>query len=446
MQRLKEHLKKKKKEKETMEIVTVRKFPREYLTPITEQMEEALNRKELLKSPSSERIVLSEDRLTIILKNGWEAGYAFADRNGNPYVDSSGNPRLMWTMVGPVQIKTEKKATVVKDLHAQQEEILRSQQLIEQQLIEQQRLQQIELERIQKQQLHEELQLDSAFPHEVNTAIQQPGCDIDFSLITRVQRPNLNLSGLDEPLTLEPYVPGKDYYLVKVYIRQASGEILPVVNYFDIDYFQRWIRTGGDIKCRHPEWEISLRLDNIKIFTYAPQSGAGKNMLKLIHNTKINRLSKRSGKKVNLKKRSVKQRLYNNFQKGGDVVYFQVYFFTDTPLSSNLKRDILQLFISLYGPEISEINESNENDKLCKMLITDHVYSKGGKYMYKNYIYGLNIKIPVELLGEMNDDKLTFEEDKISKTIRKSGLPFRLVKTPPGIWSQELAIIAFENK
>jgi hypothetical protein len=283
-------------------------------------------------------------------------------------------------------------------------------------------------------------------PHEVNVAIEQPGCDIDFNSVTRVQRPNLNLSGIYEPFTQEPYIPGADYYLVKVYIMQRTGAISTTVNYYDVDEFQRWIRSGGHIKCRHPEYEISLRLDNIKIFTYAPQFGAGKNMLKLINNTKINRLSKRSGKKVNLKKRSVKQRLYHNFQKGGDVVYFQVYFFTDTPLSSNLKRDILQLFISLYGPEISEINESNENDKLCKMLISDHVYSKGRKYTHKNYIYGLNIKIPVELLGEMNDDKLTFEEDKISKTIRKSGLPFRLVKTPPGIWNQELALIAFENK
>ena len=417
----------------------VQKFPREYLTPITEQMEEAWNRKELLKSPLSERIVLSEDRLTIILKNGWEAGYAFADRNGKPYVDSNGNPKLMWTMVGPVQIKTgKKKATLVQDLHAQQsEEELHIQQ-------------QIELQRIQKEQLHEELQLDSEFPHEVNTAIEQPGCDIDFNSVIRVQRPNLNLSGLDEPLTLEQYIPGKDYYLVKVYIRQASGEILPVVNYFDINYFQSWIRTGGHIKCRHPEWEISLRLDNIKIFTYAPQHAGGKNMINHINNTKNNRLSKRSQNKAAFKKRSykqnIKQKLKYNFQKGGDVLYFQVYFFTDTPLSGNLKRDILHLFISLYGPEISEINESNENNKLCKMLITNHVYSKGGKYMHKNHIYGLNIKIPVELLGEMNDDKLTYEENKINKTIRKSRLPFRLVETPPGIWSEELALIAFENK
>ena len=45
----------------------------------------------------------------------------------------------------------------------------------------------------------------------------------------------------------------------------------------------------------------------------------------------------------------------------------------------------------------------------------------------------------------MSDDKLTEEENKLHMALGKKKLPFGLVNKPPGLWNDELAIIAFEN-
>ena len=302
MHRLQMHIKQKQNENKPKQDEISLSFPREYLTPITEEKEAAFN----TKRHPSDPVILSEDRLSQILRNGLEAGYAFADKNGIPYLDSNGTPKLMWTMFHNIKEKYKKKPDRSQELQRQEElriqqELQRQEELrIQQELqrqeeirIQQELRMQQELKlnpRLQEEQLQEELKLESELPDEPNVVIEEPNCDIDFSSVKRVQRPNLNLSGIDEPFTQLPFVPGEDYYLVKVYIQQKKGNISTAVNYYDINAFQDWLRSS-DVKCRHPEYRISLRLDNIKRFTYAPQQFGGKHSRM---NTKL--ISKRNKK------------------------------------------------------------------------------------------------------------------------------------------------------
>ena len=286
MHRLQMHIKQKQNENKKKQDEISLSFPREYLTPITEEKEAAFNRKRHPSDP----VVLSEDRLTQILDNGFEYGYAFADRKGTPYFDKNGRPQLKWTMVHTIN---QEETRARQQIQRQEElRILQRQEELRMQ-------QELELNPLlQEEQLREELELESELPHDPNIAIEEPNCDIDFSLVKRVQRPNLNLSGVDEIFTQAPFILGKDYYLVKVYIQQKNGNILTAVNYYDIDAFQHWLRNIHDIKCKHPDYRLSLRLDNIKLFTYAPQQLGGK-------------YSRTNSKLISKRNKKSKRNLYN---------------------------------------------------------------------------------------------------------------------------------------
>jgi hypothetical protein len=137
----------------------------------------------------------------------------------------------------------------------------------------------------------------------------------------------------------------------------------------------------------------------------------------------------------------------NIIQSGGTLSYFQVYFFTEVPIADHLKAGILQTISNLYGANTcTPIDETNEWHLTCKNLIKEWVDNKGASYRRKTDIFGVNINIPDDLQGEMNDDKLTTQENRINSALSISGLPFKLVSGQPGIWNQEIAIIAFRNK
>lgn len=154
-------------------------------------------------------------------------------------------------------------------------------------------------------------------------------------------------------------------------------------------------------------------------------------------------MKKISRKQNNLKKKSRNKRIR---LIGGDISFFQVYFFSNIPIIDSVKLSIKQCLISLYSSNITDIDDDDDEwHKICKNYIQQHIKEKGDKYRNKNEIYGLNIKIPTQLLGEMNDDKLTIEEDRINAALKRNGIRYKLVLNPPGVWSQELAIIAFEN-
>ena len=133
-------------------------------------------------------------------------------------------------------------------------------------------------------------------------------------------------------------------------------------------------------------------------------------------------------------------------QNGGQIVTFQLYFFTKDEITEPTKTQLMNMLIELYGTNISYTGDIDFNDVICKSEIREFVHKKGGKYKQKNQTLGFSVNaFPAELKGDMNDAKLTHEEEKVQMALGKKKLPFRLVNTPPGLWSPELAIIAFEN-
>jgi len=134
-------------------------------------------------------------------------------------------------------------------------------------------------------------------------------------------------------------------------------------------------------------------------------------------------------------------------QNGGQILSFQLYFFTELPITEPIKTQLMDMLIELYGRNISYTDDSDLYQVICKSLITEHVHEKKGKYIKKKQTLGFSVNTFPESFakGAMSDDKLTEEEIKIHMALGKKKLPFGLVKTPPGLWSDELAIIAFEN-
>jgi len=150
-----------------------------------------------------------------------------------------------------------------------------------------------------------------------------------------------------------------------------------------------------------------------------------------------NRIRRKSLKKNKKKRHS---------QNGGQIMSFQLYFFTELPITEPTKTQLMNMLIELYGTNISYTGDSDLYQVICKSLITEHVHEKKGKYIKKNQTLGFSVnEFPAELKGNMNDAKLTHEEEKVQMALGKKKLPFRLVNMPPGLWSPELAIIAFEN-
>jgi len=142
-------------------------------------------------------------------------------------------------------------------------------------------------------------------------------------------------------------------------------------------------------------------------------------------------------------------------QNGGKLETFQLYFFTKDEITEPTKTQLMNMLIELYGTNISYTRDSgvdiDDIDNVCKIVISNFVHKKGEnkkgeKYKEKQQTLGFRINgFPEKLEGVMNDAKLTEEENKIQFALENKKLPFRLVKTPPGLWSTELAIIAFEN-
>lgn len=158
-------------------------------------------------------------------------------------------------------------------------------------------------------------------------------------------------------------------------------------------------------------------------------------------------LNKTIGKKVKISKKYYKNTLVKKTQNGGQIVSFQVYFFTEEPVANPMKLNLMNMLIGLYGNNISYCDDNITEQMIGKYLITDWVKSKGNKYNRKMEILGFSINtLPDKLKGKMDDDKLTHEEQQIASRLRNTNLPFKLTDGQPGIWSEELAIIAFENK
>jgi len=134
-------------------------------------------------------------------------------------------------------------------------------------------------------------------------------------------------------------------------------------------------------------------------------------------------------------------------QNGGQIVAFQLYFFTKDEITEPTKTQLMNMLIELYGTNISYTGDSEINDIICNFEIRKFVHEKGGKYKQKKQTLGFSVNTFPESFAKdaMSDDKLTEEENKIHMALGKKKLPFDLVKTPPGLWNDELAIIAFEN-
>lgn len=148
----------------------------------------------------------------------------------------------------------------------------------------------------------------------------------------------------------------------------------------------------------------------------------------------------------NIQKKSLKKKINYLSQNGGDILSFQVYFFTQRPITETMKSKLMNMLIKLYGADISYTDDRIDIEMVGKLLITNWVENKGHHYITKNQNLGFSINtIPIELRGDMDDDKLTFEETRIQKALDIKKLPFKLTDTPPGIWNDEMAIIAFEN-
>ena len=158
-------------------------------------------------------------------------------------------------------------------------------------------------------------------------------------------------------------------------------------------------------------------------------------------------LNKTIRKQVKISKKNDKNTLIKKIQNGGEIRSFQVYFFTEFPINEPIKSQLMQMLIELYGVDISYTDDIIELQMVGKTLIKGWVEEKSIKYRKKQQILGFSINtLPDKLKGDMNDAKLTYEEQNIKTALRKKELPFKLTKGQPGIWTPELAIIAFENK
>ena len=158
-------------------------------------------------------------------------------------------------------------------------------------------------------------------------------------------------------------------------------------------------------------------------------------------------LNKTIRKQLKISKKNDKNNVIKKIQNGGEIVSFQVYFFTEFPIVEPIKSQLMRMLIELYGVNISYTDDTISEQMVGKSLIKGWVEEKGGKYIQKAQILGFSINtIPEQLKDDMDDDKLTYEEDNINTALRKKKLPFKLTKGQPGIWTPELAIIAFENK
>ena len=158
-------------------------------------------------------------------------------------------------------------------------------------------------------------------------------------------------------------------------------------------------------------------------------------------------LNKTIRKQVQISKKNHKNTLTKKKQNGGEIVSFQVYFFTQEPITNPLKLNLMVMLKELYGDDVSYCDDNITEQMIGKYLITDWVKSKGNKYNRKMEILGFSINtLPDKLKGNMDDAKLTHEEQQIASSLRKTNLPFKLTDGQPGLWSEELAIIAFENK
>ena len=149
----------------------------------------------------------------------------------------------------------------------------------------------------------------------------------------------------------------------------------------------------------------------------------------------------------NIRKKSFKKKINYLSQNGGEILSFQIYFFTELPITETIKSQLMNMLIELYGKDISYTDDTIDIQMIGKSLIIGWVKNKGRKYITKNQTLGFNVNtIPIELRGDMDDDKLTFEETRIHNALHRKKLPFKLTKTPPGIWNEQFAIIAFENR
>jgi hypothetical protein len=150
-------------------------------------------------------------------------------------------------------------------------------------------------------------------------------------------------------------------------------------------------------------------------------------------------------KKTNKTRRKIRRKSRKRL-KGGSMEHFQVYVFTEAPLSSEDKKKITETLQELYGNTQESIGEPL--DEYLKSEITEFVHKKGKHYPSLKEVAGFRIlNIPSKLKeGMMNDSKLTAEEYKIRDTLKEKGLPFALVEAPHGLWSEGIAVIGLEKE
>jgi len=106
-------------------------------------------------------------------------------------------------------------------------------------------------------------------------------CNIDFTQIPKllpIYVENLDLSSEVDAITQEAFIPGEDYYRVRVMYQQPGSEldrdITPPmresVAYFGIESLQGWLTHNDQSPiCRHPILgQLSIRQQDITKFTY----------------------------------------------------------------------------------------------------------------------------------------------------------------------------------
>ena len=98
-------------------------------------------------------------------------------------------------------------------------------------------------------------------------------CNIDFTIIPTLpinEVANLDLSEDVDPITLEDYIPGNEYYRVtKVIPQENGGPPTTSVIYCSIEALQSWLGTQHQIRCKHPTLlNIVINQEDIRSFVY----------------------------------------------------------------------------------------------------------------------------------------------------------------------------------
>jgi hypothetical protein len=132
--------------------------------------------------------------------------------------------------------------------------------------------------------------------------------------------------------------------------------------------------------------------------------------------------------------------------KGGNNIYFAVYYFTEQIPNDETKNMILETLKKLYGDVFLLDDFSDFMDEYYMNEIKDFIKQKGKYYPTLSNITVFKInKKPEELTFPINDEKLTFHEYKIRDQLKNDNTNIKLVDRQHGLYSYNLMLIGIEN-